>query len=145
MPDVWKSVHAIFQSLCVDMCIAWEVVGASLESLKEIHKDNSWKELSQACAGDGSYLPKRWRALSKHLGESAVLSTVSHTDSDDPTITYCQSLKRSLLHILDKAIWEMQNKYSMKNVDLMTAISSLVPKSSAFLNLTLFRIRIRKL
>ena len=77
--------------------------------------------------------------MSKHLGESVVLSTVGHTDSDDPTITPSQSLKTSLLNILDRAISEMENRFSKKNVDLMTAISSLVPKSSAFLDDSLLR------
>lgn len=119
------------------MCTACEVVGASLESLKEICKDECWTELSQAPAEDDSHPPQRTRVMSKHLAESVVLSTVGHTEYDGPTITSCQSLKRSLFNILDGAISEMENRFSKKNVDLMTAISSLLRKSGAFLDSTL--------
>lgn len=134
---VLKPANEILQSQSVDMCAACEVVAASLESLKDIRKDDCWTELSQAPAVDDSHPPKRRRTLSKYLGESVVLSTVGHVDSNDPTITPCQSLKRSLLNILDRAISEMENRFCKKNIDLMTAIASLVPKSSAFLDPTL--------
>ncbi|KAG2466023.1 HNRPK protein, partial [Polypterus senegalus] len=75
--------------------------------------------------------------MSKRLGQSVVLSTLGHTDSGDPTISPHQSLKRSLLNILDRAISEMETRFSHKNIDLMRAISSLAPKSSAFLDPTL--------
>ena len=77
--------------------------------------------------------------MSKRLGESVVLSTVGQTDSDNPTITPSQSLNRSLLNILDRAISELENRFSKKNLDLMTAISSLVPTSSEFLAPTLLQ------
>ena len=80
--------------------------------------------------------------MGKHLSESFVLSTVGHTDSDDPTITLSQSLKRSLVNILDRAITEMETRFSKKNIDLMTAIrpiACLIHKSSAFLESTLLR------
>ncbi|RXN11427.1 hypothetical protein ROHU_010634 [Labeo rohita] len=124
------------KSQSVDMCSASEVVGAALESLKNIRKDEYWAELSEAAAGDDSHLPKRRRTMSKHLGQSVVLSTVGHTDSDNPTLNPHQSLKRSLLNILDRAISEMETRFSQRNVDLMKAISSLAPKSSAFLDST---------
>ncbi len=136
---VLQPANKILQSQSVDMCRAGEVVCASLESLKEIHKDDCWTELSQAPAGDDSHPPKRKRTLSKHLGQSVVLSTVGHTDCDNSTITPSQSLKRSLLNILDKDISEMEDRFSQKNVDVMTAVSSLAPKSTAFLNATLLR------
>lgn len=107
---VLKPVNAILQSQSVDMCTAGEVVSASLESLKDIRKDDCWTELSWASTGNDSHPPKRRRTLNKHLGDSVVPSTVGHTDSDDPTITPCQSLKRSLLNILDRAISEMENQ-----------------------------------
>ncbi len=66
-----------------------------------------------------------------------MLSTVGHTDCENPTIPPSQSLKRSLLSILDRAIVEMENRFSTKNVDLMKAVSCLVPTSSGFLDATL--------
>ncbi len=131
---VLKPANAILQSQSVDMCSASEVVGAALESLKSLCEDEDWGESSQAAAGDDSQPPKRRRTTSKHLGQSVVLSTVGHTDSDDPTIPPPQSLKRSLLNILDRDISEMENRFSQKNVELMKAISSLAPKSSTFLD-----------
>ena len=77
--------------------------------------------------------------MSKHLSESFVLSTVGHTDSDNPTITLSQSLKKSLVNILDRAITEMETRFSKKNIDLMTSITCLIPKSSAFLESSLLR------
>lgn len=74
--------------------------------------------------------------MSKHLGQSVVLSTVGHTDADDPILNPHQALKRSLLNILDRAISEIETRFSQRNVDLMKAISSLAPKSSAFLDST---------
>lgn len=74
--------------------------------------------------------------MSKPLCQSVVLSTVGHTDSDDPTLNSHQSLKRCLLNILDRAISEMETRFSQRNVDLMKALSSLAPKSSAFLDST---------
>lgn len=122
-----------FYSLSLDICSASEVVGAALESLKNIREDEYWAELSQAAPGDDSHPPKRRRIMSKQLGQSVVFSTVGHTD---PTLNPHQSLKRSLLNILDRAISEMETRFSQKNVDLMKAISSLAPKSSAFLDST---------
>ncbi|KAM3607842.1 uncharacterized protein V6R79_015026 [Siganus canaliculatus] len=75
--SVLKPANAILQS--VDMCRASEVVGAALESLKDIREDEYWAELSQVAAEDDSHPPKRRRTMSKHLGQSAVLSTVGHT------------------------------------------------------------------
>lgn len=65
-------------------------------------------QLSQAAAVDDSHPPKRRRTMSKHLGQSVVLSTVGHTDSDDPILNPHQALKRSLLNIHDRAISEME-------------------------------------
>ncbi|KAM3621706.1 uncharacterized protein V6R79_014779 [Siganus canaliculatus] len=134
---VLKPANAILQSQSVDMCRASEVVGAALESLKDIREDEYWAELSQVAAEDDSNPPKRRRTMSKHLGQSAVLSTVGHTDSDNPALKPHQSLKRALLNILDRAISEMETRFSQRNIDLMTAISSLAPKSSEFLDSTL--------
>ena len=72
--------------------------------------------------------------MSKHLGQSGVLSTVGHTDSDDPILNPHQALKRSLLNILDRAISEMETRFSQRNVDLIKAISSLTPTSHPFLS-----------
>ncbi|KAM3604844.1 uncharacterized protein V6R79_016961 [Siganus canaliculatus] len=132
---VLKPANAILQSQSVDMCRASEVVGAALESLKDIREDEYWAELSQVAAEDDSNPPKRRRTMSKHLSQSAVLSTVGHTDSDNPALKPHQSLKRALLNILD--ISEMETRFSQRNIDLMTAISSLAPKSSEFLDSTL--------
>ncbi|GAA6102849.1 carbonic anhydrase 14-like [Tachysurus ichikawai] len=85
-----------------------QVVGAAMESLKNIRKDEYWAELSEAAAGDDSHLPMRRRTMRKHLGQSVVLSTVGHTDFDNPSLNPYQSLKRSLLKILDRAILEME-------------------------------------
>lgn len=134
---ILKPANAILQSQSVDMCNASEVVGAALECLKSLREDEDWGESSQAAPGDDSQPPKRRRTMSKRLGQSVVLSTVGHTDSDDPTIPPSQSLTRSLLNILDRAISEMENRFSQKNVELMKAISSLAPKSSTFLDPTL--------
>ena len=133
---VLKPANAILQAQSVDMCSASEVVGAALELLKNIREDDYWAELSQVAAGDDSHPPKRRRTMSKHLGQSVVLSTVGHTDSYDSALNPHQSLKRSLLNILDRAISEMETRFSQRNVDLMKAISSLAPKSSAFLDST---------
>lgn len=51
--------------------------------LKVILKDDCCTEFSQAPAGEDSHPPKTRRILSKHLGESIVLSPVGHIDSDD--------------------------------------------------------------
>ncbi|KAL7378007.1 hypothetical protein ABVT39_007293 [Epinephelus coioides] len=139
MLGVLKPANAILQSQYVDMCSASEVVVAALESLKNMrdHGNEYWGELSQAAPGDDLHPPKRRRTMSKHLDQSVVLSAVGHTDTDDPTISPHQSLKRSLLSILDRAISEMETRFSQKNADLMKALSSLAPKSAAFLDATL--------
>uniref|UniRef100_A0A8C4TJA3 HAT C-terminal dimerisation domain-containing protein n=1 Tax=Erpetoichthys calabaricus TaxID=27687 RepID=A0A8C4TJA3_ERPCA len=132
---VLKPANAILQSQSVDLCSASEVVSGALDSLKNIREDDCWGVSSPA--EDESHPTKRRRTMSKHLGQSVVLSTLGHTDSGDPTISPYQSLKRSLLNILDRAISEMETRFSHKNIDLMTTISSLAPKSSAFLDSTL--------
>ncbi|KAI2659484.1 Alanine--tRNA ligase [Labeo rohita] len=126
---VLKPATAILQSQTVDVCKAGEVVSATLESLKAIRRDEY-----QTC-GDVVHPSKR-RTLNK-LDDSVVLSTVGHTDCENPTIPPRQSLKRSLLSILDRAIFEMENRFFTKNVDLMKAVSCLVPTSSGFLDATL--------
>ena len=65
--------------------------------------------------------------MSQHLGQSVVLSTVGHKDSDDPILNPHQALKRSLLNILDRAISEMETRFSQRNVDLMKAYLVLHP------------------
>lgn len=70
-------------------------------------------ELSEVAAGDDSHLPKRRRSMSKHLSQSVVLSTVGHTDSDNSTLNPHQSLKRSLLNILDRTISEMETRFDV--------------------------------
>lgn len=136
---VLKPANAILQSQSVDMCSASEVVGAALDSLKNMrdgdHSDEYWGVLSHTAAGDDQPA-KRRRTMSKHLSQSVVLSTVGHTDSDDPIPPH-QSLRRSLLTILDRAISEMETRFCEKSVDLMKGISCLAPKSQCFLDLTL--------
>ncbi len=73
MLGVLTPTNAILQSQCVDMSTACEVACASLESLGDFCKDECWTELHQAPAADVSQPAKRWRTLSKHLGESVVL------------------------------------------------------------------------
>lgn len=71
--------------------------------------------------------------MNKHLSDSVVLTSVGHTDSDssnDPSM----SLKRSLLHILDRAIAEMESRFSVKNLELIKAVNSLLPQSPSFLD-----------
>ena len=64
-------------------------------------------------------------SVNGHLKYIVVLSALGHTD--DPTITPCQSLKQSLLNILDRAIWEMENRISKKNVEPMTVMTRPAP------------------
>lgn len=109
------------------MCKAGEVVSAALESLKTIRKDEF-----QAC--DDLQHSKRRRTQNKQLDDSLVFTTVGHTDTDNCTITSSQSLKRSLLSVLDRVIVEMENRFPTKNIDLIKAVSCLVPTSSAFLD-----------
>lgn len=133
---VLKPANAILQSRSVDMRTASEVVNAALESLKNIRQEDSWPELSQVSQGDDAHRPKRRRTMSRSLGQSVVLSTVGHTDSDDPALHPRRCLKRSLLNILDRAIAEMETRFSQRNVHLMEAISALTPTSSDFLEFT---------
>lgn len=44
------------------------------------------------------------------------------------------AFKRAMFNILDRAIVEMETIFSQKNVDLMKATSSLLPKTAAFLD-----------
>lgn len=43
-------------------------------------------------------------------------------------------LKRSLLHILDRAISEMESRFSVKKLELIKAVNSLLPQSPSFLD-----------
>lgn len=151
---VLTPANAMLQSQSVDVCAAGELIRTSLESLKEIRKETEISELTvetesaQAAespadvepatpvetANVSAPRPKRKRVQSKHLGGSVVLSTLGHTDSDNPTSTPSKSLKKSLLNILDRAISELENRFSKKNLDLMTAVSSLIATSSTFLD-----------
>lgn len=101
MIGVLKPANAIVQSQSVDICTTCRVAGASLESFKDIHKDDWRTELSQAPVGDDLHAPQR--ILREYLGEHIVISKVGHAAYDDPTITPCESLKKSLLDILERA------------------------------------------
>ena len=126
-----KPANALLQAQYVDMYSAREVIDASIQALKGL-RDYSW--LDDLDASVSSPPSKRKRIMSKQLAESIMLSTVGHKDFDNPNITPCKSLKRSLLNILDRAIAEMENRFSMKNLDIMKAVSCLLPKSSSFLD-----------
>lgn len=64
----------------------------------------------------------------------SVLSTVGHAqDSQTPG----ESLKRALLNILNKAILEMETRFSRSNLDLMKAVNCLLPHSPSFLDVAM--------
>ena len=49
-------------------------------------------------------------------------------------MTPSKSLKRALLNILDRAIVEMETRFSRDNLDLMKAVNCLRPHSPSFLD-----------
>ncbi len=52
-------------------------------------------------------------------------------------MTSSQSLKRALLNILDRAIVEMETRFSRSNLDLMKAVNCLLPQSLSFLDVAM--------
>lgn len=48
-----------------------------------------------------------------------------------------EALRRQMLSILDTAVSEMENRFSTKNLELMKALSCLMPKSNKFLDIHL--------
>lgn len=122
---VLKPANNMMQGHSVDLCSATEVVNASLEALKKLRNDESEK------TSDTSEPPtKRKRTMSSLLTNSVVMSNVGH--SQDMTTT--RALKRALLNILDRAIVEMETRFSKSNLDLMEAVNCLLPQSSSFLD-----------
>ncbi len=127
------SANSILQSQTVDLCTACEVVTASLGTLKEMRSDFFWEEHFSQCGSTNT--PKRRRIVSSQLDGAIVSSTLGHGGADDvktshPNLTF----KRAMFNILDRAIVEMETRFSQKNVDLMKATSSLLPKTAAFLD-----------
>lgn len=126
--------NSILQSQTVDLCTACEVVTASLGSLKEMRSDSFWQEHFSQCESRPANPPKRRRTVSSQLDGAIVSSTLGHGDTNDQTSAPNQTFKRAMLNILDRAIVEMETRFSKKNVDLMKATSSLLPKSASFLD-----------
>lgn len=128
---VLKPANAMLQCNTVNLCTASEVISACLQALKDMRTDPSWDQFEMTADIPGQ---KRKRTVNKHLSDSVVLTSVGHTDldsSNDPSTP----LKRSLLHILDRAIAEMESRFSVKNLELIKAVNSLLPQSASFLDL----------
>lgn len=107
---VLKPANALFQSNTVNLCTASEVISTSLQALKDMRTDPSWDQFEMSAE-----IPGQKRKVNKHLSDCFVITSVGQTDSDssnDPSM----SLKRSLLHILDRAIIEMESRFSVKNL-----------------------------
>jgi len=133
-----KPANAILQAQAVDVCTAAEVVTASLATLKEMRSDSFWQEhFSQGGSRPtNSPPPKRKRKVNSLLGDSVVLSTLGHSDDQ---IAPNQAFKRAMLNILDRAIVEMETRFSQRNVELMRSTSFLLPKSKSFLEPSLLK------
>ena len=129
-----KPANSILQSQTVDLCTAGEVVTASLGTLKEMRCDSFWEEHFSQC---GSRPSKRRRVVNSQLDDSVILSTIGHDDSD--LIAPNQTFKKAMLNILDRAIVEMETRFSKINIDLMRATSSLLPKAASFLDPSLLK------
>ncbi|KAK0141098.1 hypothetical protein N1851_021900 [Merluccius polli] len=132
---VLKPANSILQSQTVDLCTAGEVVTASLGTLKEMRCDSFWEEHFSQC---GSRPSKRRRVVNSQLDDSVILSTIGHDDSDD-LIAPNQTFKKAMLNILDRAIVEMETRFSKRNIDLMRATSFLLPKAASFLDPSLLK------
>ena len=125
-----RPANAILQAHSVDLYCAGEVVIASLQDLRGMRDDES---LTNFDIDDHAPAPavKRKRTMCSQLTGSVVLSTVDHTEN---SMTPSKSLKRALLNILERAIIEMETRFSRGNLDLMKAVSCLLPQSPSFLD-----------
>ncbi|KAK0141176.1 hypothetical protein N1851_021818 [Merluccius polli] len=113
-----KLGNAILQAHSVDLCCAGEVVSTSLQALREMRDDES---LTDFDIDDRAPAVKRKRTMSSQ--GVFVLSTVGHVKD---SMTPSKSLKRALLNILDRAIVEMETRFSRGNLDLMKAVNCLL-------------------
>lgn len=129
-----KPANSILQSQTVDLCTAGEVVTASLGTLKEMRCDSFWEEHFSQCGSRPTNPPKRRRIVNSQLVSSVILSTIGHGGDPDDQTAPNQTFKRAMFNILDRAIVEMETRFSQRNVDLMRATSFLLPKSASFLD-----------
>ena len=125
-----RPANAILQAHSVYLCCAGEVISASLQALRGMRDDES---LTNFDIDDRAPAPavKRKRTMCSQLTGSVVLPTVGHTED---SMTPRKSLKRALLNILDRAIVEMEARFSRGNLDLMKAVNFLLPQSPSFLD-----------
>ena len=114
----------------VDLCCAGEVVSASLQALRRMRDDESLTSFDI-----DNRLPapavKGKRTMCSQLTGSVVLFTVGHNED---SMTPSKSLKRALLNILDRAMLEMETRFSRGNPDLIKAVNCLLPQSPSFLD-----------
>lgn len=108
------------------------VITVSLQALKNIRGDDVWDGFD--ISADNPHVAKRKRAISTQLTIMFALSRAGLTDSSTPS----QSLKRSLLNFFNKAVGEIGNRFSKRNLDLMKALICLLPQFTSFLSFALF-------
>lgn len=133
---ILKPANAILQSQHVNLCSAAEVVQGCVGALRNLRENDS--ELQQYCTGMTTVepSPKRLRTLNPSYADSVIFSTLGQ-EGQSGSERATEALRRQMLNILDTAVSEMKNRFSTKNLELMKALSCLLPKSNKFLDIQL--------
>ncbi len=133
---ILKPANAILQSQHVNLCSAAEVVQGCVGALRNLRENDS--ELQQYCTGMTTVepSPKRLRTVNPSYADSVIFSTLGQ-EGQSGSERATEALRRQMLNILDTAVSEMENRFSTKNLELMKALSCLMPKSNKFLDIQL--------
>ena len=126
-----------------DVTNAFSLVETTIDLLKGMRSDiDGTFELISAAVEDAleeneesTESPnKRQRNLPSTFNDSIVYSTVLHTDASSTATTNQQSVRVLLIEILDNTIGEMKERFSERNISLLSALSHLSPAKQNFLS-----------
>ena len=118
------------QSRNCDVTNAFSLVETMIDSLKVMRRniDGTFEQISAAVKDalveneESTESPnKRQRNLPLTLNESIVYSTVGHADASSTATTNQQSLRILLIEILEYAMGEMKERFSGRNISLLSA------------------------
>ena len=131
------------QSRTCDETNTFSLVETTIDLLKGMRRDidGTFEQISAAVEDaleeneESTESPnKRQRNLPSIFNDSIVCSTVGHADASSTATTNQQSLRVLLIEILDNIIGEMKERFSERNISLLSSPSHLSPAKENFLS-----------
>ena len=131
------------QSRPCDVTNSFSLVEITIDLLKGMRRDinGTFEQISTAVEDalekneeSTESSNKRQRNLPSTLNDIIVYSTVGHADASSTATTNQQSLCVLLIEILDNTIGEMKERFSERNISLLSAQSHLSPAKEIFLS-----------